>query len=60
MLKRPYGVDLFICLVFGFIVGVLVVLTIQNSSIFYGVTAVLATIASVLNIVCSYNKNDPK
>ena len=60
MMKRSYGIHLLICLALGMAVGCSLILAIQDASIFYGVECIVATVASVLNIACGYDKGEKK
>lgn len=52
MLKRNFAIHLFICFVLGIATGTFLILAISNSSVISGIFAILATVASVLNILC--------
>lgn len=58
MMKRSYVVHCFICAILGVAVGSWMQLAISQSSILYGALAILAFIASVLNIICGADKKD--
>lgn len=56
MMKRSYGVNCFISAILGGAVGTWMYLAVSQSSIFYGVLAILAVIALVLNCICGADR----
>jgi thiamine kinase-like enzyme len=58
MMKRYFAVHFFTCLVLGFAVGSWMVSAVLRSNIFYGVLAILAVIALVLNVICVFDEID--
>lgn len=58
MMKRSYGVQRFISVILGAAVGSWIYLAITQLSFLYGVLAILAVIASVLNIIYGIDEND--
>ena len=56
IMKRSFGIHLFITTVLGGAVGSWMILAITTQSISYGELAMLAIIATVLNIICGDDK----
>ena len=55
-MKRSVLVHLFICIVLGGAVGSWLHLAVSQQSFYYGVLAIMACVASVLNIACGFSE----
>ncbi len=56
MIKRSFGIYCLICLALGMATCEFWILAIQNASIGYGISAIIVTIATILNILCGTDK----
>ena len=56
MIKRSFGIYCLICLALGMATGNFWILAIQHDSIGYGISAIIATIACILNILCGIDQ----